>query len=91
MISADDLRNFYHLITGSRERAASTPVGPPYPARLFRGWKAHNEEWPDELQLHLCWPGLGMGDLNAVDIAQELHMHMVRSTLLQVTGDRQIA
>ena len=40
VVSMDDLRNFYHMVEGSPERARSTPVGQPFEARRFRGWRA---------------------------------------------------
>ena len=36
-VSADDLRNTYHVVHGSWERARSTPVGYTYLLRLFKG------------------------------------------------------
>ena len=78
LISADDFRNFYDLIVGPAARAATTPVGPPFPAHLFKGWKAYG--WPDQEPIHLCSPGVGMGDLNPVDVAQELHINVVRTS-----------
>ena len=30
LVSLDDLRNFYHMIGGSKERARTTPVGPAF-------------------------------------------------------------
>ena len=77
-ISADDLRNMYHCIPGSSERARSTPVGYAYPAYLFRDWNC----WRAELELtdwvFMAWPGLGMGDHNAVDWAQEIHINILK-------------
>ena len=80
LASLDDLRNFYHMITGSKERGRSTPVGPSFEARLFRGWNAWESRFEDGDRVHVCWPGLGMGDLNAVDLAEEMHVGVLRST-----------
>ena len=77
-MSADDLRAFYHLITGSDQRAATTPVGPSLAARNFRRWNAYDPSWPDREKIHLCWPSPDLGDFNAVDIAQELHINVVK-------------
>ena len=78
-VSADDVRNMYHCIPGSYERAKSTPVGCAYPAYLFREWRC----WRSDLELtdwvFMAWPGLGMGDHNAVDWAQEIHANLLRS------------
>ena len=35
LVFLDDLRNFYHMIGGSKERARTTPVGPAFEGRLF--------------------------------------------------------
>ena len=80
VISADDLRNVYHLIPGSRWRAATTPVGPAIAAGFFKGWGACDPSMADDSMVHLCQPVLGMGDLNAVHIAQELHRNVMRSS-----------
>ena len=63
VVSLDDLRNFYHMIGGSKDRARTTPVGPAFEGRLFRGWNAWEIRFCDSDQLHLCWPGLGQAAL----------------------------
>ena len=68
-VSMDDLRNFYHMIEGSRGRVRSNPVGPPFEAGIFRGCSAWGWSVGDQERLHVCWCGLGMGDLHAVDLA----------------------
>ena len=79
-VSLDDLRNFYHMIGGSRERARTTPVGPAFEARLFRAWNAWETRFCDTDKLHVSWPGLGLGDLNAVDLAEEMHVGVLKDS-----------
>ena len=45
--AGDDLRNFYHLFTGSDQRAATTAVGPSFVAGDLCGWSAYDPSWPD--------------------------------------------
>ena len=58
-------------------RARSTPVGFPYPVLWFKGW----DSWRDDFQVddwaYISWAGLGMGDHNAVDLAQEIHFNVL--------------
>ena len=72
-MSTDDLRNFYHSVPGTDERARSTPVGFPYPVSCFKGWDSWRYDFQVDDWAYISWAGLGMGDHNAVDIAQEFH------------------
>ena len=76
-MSTDALRNVYHSVPGTDERARSTLVGFPYPASCFKGW----DSWREDFQLgdwaYISWAGLGMGDHNAVDLAEEMHFNVL--------------
>ena len=78
-VSLDDLRNMYHVVPASWERAKSTPVGKPYCAKYFRGWSCRRGDVSDTDMVYLAWQGLAMGDHNAVDIAQEFHCNILKS------------
>ena len=56
------------------------PLQGAFEGRLFRGWNAWETRFCDSDQLHLCWPGLGMGDLNAVDLAEEMHVGVLQDS-----------
>ena len=76
--SADDLRNFYHAIPGSEERARSTPVGDVFVAGDFEGWRCARPDLLPTANVYLAWNGIAMGDHNAVDWAQELHTNLLQ-------------
>ena len=76
-VSADDLRNFYHSVPGSDERARSTPVGFPYPVSCFKDWSSWRDDFVDGDWAYISWAGLGMGDHNAVDLAEEMHFNIL--------------
>ena len=77
--SDDDLRNVYHAIPGTWERACSTPVGNPYHHRILSGWRCARDDVGPEEMMYLAWSGLRMGDHNAVDWAEELHLNLLQS------------
>ena len=76
--STDDLRNFYHAFPGSWLRAFSTPVGYKYPAEVFKTWKCWRNDFAPGEGVYIAWSGLGMGDHNAVDWAQEMHLSLLQ-------------
>ena len=75
--SADDLRNFYHVIPGTEARALSTPVGYVFRAGEFVGWSCFRADVDPNTKVYIAWCGLAMGDHNAVDWAQEMHMNLL--------------
>ena len=82
--SADDLRNFYHVIPGTEARARSSKVGYVFRAGDFAGWDCFRPELPANAKVYIAWCGLAMGDHNANDWAQEMNIHSLdRFGLLQ--------
>ena len=75
--SADDIRNSYHAFPGTLDRAQSTPVGYAYPAEAFAGWNCFRDDLPSGELVYMCWSGLGMGDHNACDWAEEGHINVL--------------
>ena len=54
-VSADDLRNMYHVVPGTWERACSTPVGYAFRLRLFKGWACYREDLPEDTLCYIAW------------------------------------
>ena len=69
-IRMDDLRNMYQAFPGTVDRATSSPICGFVHARDFRGFACDRLDLRDDAKVYVCWRGLGMGDHNAVDIAQ---------------------
>ena len=84
--SLDDLRNFYHAFRVSDERAFSTPVGPVWHLRDFKGSAALDAlrlrrpgvKLTPNTRVHACFAGLSMGDKWAPSIAQISHENVLR-------------
>ena len=79
-VSADDLRNMYHAVPGTWERACSTPCGFIFKNRMFKGWACYRHDLPDDAPCYIAWRGIGMGDHTAVDLAQAFHCNGLMNT-----------
>ena len=71
--SLEDLDSYYFQFTGTLERARSQPVGMPLDPKLLTGVAALTPELRRARRVQACFLGLGMGDGDAPDIAQEAH------------------
>ena len=86
--SLDDLRNLYHAFRVSDERAFSTPVGPVWHFRDFKGSAALDAlrlrrpgvKLTPNTRVHACFAGLSMGDKWAPSIAQVSHENVLHQS-----------
>ena len=50
-------------------------MGFPYFVSCFKGWDSWREDFQVDDWAYISWAELGMGDHNAVDLAQEMHFN----------------